>query len=51
MLFFENKEEEALGFGEASSQNDFFGFREVLDFFCKKTSAKFLIILCVYIRL
>jgi hypothetical protein len=29
MLFFENKEEEALGFGEASSQNDFFGLREV----------------------
>jgi len=29
MLFFENKEEEALGFGEGSSQNDFLGLREV----------------------
>jgi hypothetical protein len=29
MLFFENKEEEALSFGEASSQNDFLGLREV----------------------
>jgi hypothetical protein len=41
MLFFENKEEEALGFGEASSQNDFFGFREVLDFFVKKHQPNF----------
>jgi hypothetical protein len=36
MLFFENKEEEALGFGEASSQNDFLGLREVADVFLAK---------------